>query len=61
MAMMPHPERASFVRQLPGELGEMWGEQKAEAWGSRQAMAAPGPGRLVFDSLRQALIATAVV
>ena len=60
LAMMPHPERASFVRQLPGELGEMWGEQKAEAWGSREAMAAPGPGRLVFDSLREALQAAVV-
>jgi len=60
LAMMPHPERASFVRQLPVELGASWGEKKREAWGSREAMAAPGPGRLVFDSLREALLPATV-
>jgi len=61
LAMMPHPERASFIRQLPVELGGEWGAQKTEAWGSQEAIAAPGPGRLIFNSLREALRAPAVV
>jgi len=60
MAMMPHPERASFVRQLPGELAGEWGRLKRDAWGNAQAMAAAGPGRLVFASMREALMARIV-
>lgn len=56
LAMMPHPERASFLRQIPFELGGEWAEQKLAAWGSTEAMVQPGPGRLVFDSLREALL-----
>ncbi len=58
MAMMPHPERTSFVRQLPGELGGKWADIKQAAWGDAEAMAAAGPGRLVFASLREMLLAT---
>lgn len=52
LAVMPHPERASFVRQVPGELGGKWARAKADAWGDAQGMAASGPGRAVFESLR---------
>ena len=55
LAMMPHPERASFLRQIPGELSDEWGERKRAGWGDLAAMQQPGPGRLVFDSLREAL------
>lgn len=51
LAMMPHPERASFLRQVPGELGAPWQEAKAAAWGDPGTMTGPGPGRMVFDSL----------
>jgi phosphoribosylformylglycinamidine synthase subunit PurQ / glutaminase len=57
LAMMPHPERASFLRQMPFELGGAWGERKLAAWGSAEAMAEAGPGRLVFQSLLEALAA----
>jgi phosphoribosylformylglycinamidine synthase len=56
LAMMPHPERASFLRQIPGELGGEWAERKLAAWGSVEAMLQAGPGRLIFDSLREALL-----
>jgi phosphoribosylformylglycinamidine synthase len=59
LAMMPHPERASFIRQLPAELTNHWGERKRAVWGDRDAMCQPGPGRLVFDSLREALLVPA--
>ena len=56
LAMMPHPERASFIRQLPAELADSWGEKKRAGWGDNEAMQQPGPGRLIFDSLRAALL-----
>ncbi len=56
LAMMPHPERASFLRQMPSELTNDWGERKRQAWGKVEAMQQAGPGRLIFESLRQALL-----
>ncbi len=56
LAMMPHPERASFIRQLPTELSDEWGARKQTTWGDNEAMQQPGPGRLIFDSLREALL-----
>ena len=59
LAIMPHPERASFWRQIPGELGGPWCEHKLAAWGNAEALAEAGPGRLVFESLREAVGAPA--
>lgn len=55
LGMMPHPERASFLRQIPGELGGEWAERKDAAWGNACAMGSPAPGLLVFRSLAKAL------
>ncbi|NOZ80609.1 MAG: phosphoribosylformylglycinamidine synthase I [DPANN group archaeon] len=41
MGMMPHPERANFMRQLPG-MQEGWEEAEAA-----------GPGRPIFGSMRE--------
>ncbi len=59
LAMMPHPERASFLRQIPSELTTEWGQHKREEWGDVDAMQQPGPGRLIFESLREALLVPA--
>jgi len=56
LAMMPHPERASFLRQIPSELTTEWGQHKRQEWGDVDAMQQPGPGRLIFESLREALL-----
>ena len=56
LAMMPHPERASFLRQVPTDLGDEWAAQRRAAYGSHQALDAPGPGRAIFLSLRNALL-----
>lgn len=45
--MMPHPESASFVRQLPESLFP----EKLQAWGDAEKMNSPGPGRVIFESL----------
>ncbi len=57
LAMMPHPERASFLRQVPGELGGAWARARAQAWGSPARLLAPGPGLAVFASMCEYLTA----
>ncbi len=51
MAMMPHPERAAWVMQVPDMLDSSWARVKLEARGSSEAMQHPGPGSRIFDSL----------
>ncbi len=55
LAMMPHPERASFLRQIPYETAGQWGERKVAAYGDVEAQNAPGPGLAVFVSMLEAL------
>ena len=57
MAMMPHPERASFLRQVPTDLGDEWSLRRREAYGDARALDEAGPGRAIFESLRDALVA----
>jgi len=53
MAIMPHPERASWMHQLPREAGGRWGRRRDAAGGGE--MFAAGPGRGFFTSLARAL------
>ncbi len=46
MAIMPHPERASFIRQLPDIV-----ELKNKFAGNTQAMEDPAPARHIFYSM----------
>lgn len=57
MAMMPHPERASFLRQVPTDLGGEWSLRRREAYGDAGALEGAGPGRGIFESMREALMA----
>jgi len=57
MAMTPHPERASFLGQVPTDLGGPWSRRRRAAWGDAEALQAPGPGRVIFNSMREALLA----
>jgi phosphoribosylformylglycinamidine synthase len=50
LALMPHPERASWLWQLPGYLAGEWGGRRRELNGSTP-LDAPGPGRKIFESL----------
>jgi phosphoribosylformylglycinamidine synthase len=58
LALMPHPERASWLWQLPPALPGPWGEAK-RAWQRDRAaydpMSAPGPGRELFRALARYL------
>ena len=48
MAIMPHPERASFIRQLP-DITDL----KNKASGNIMEFERPAPARLVFDSMKK--------
>jgi len=56
LAFMPHPERASWLRQVPLELKNAWGEARRAAVGNWEALEGPGPGRIVFQSLASKLL-----
>ena len=47
MAIMPHPERASFIRQLP-DITEL----KNRSTGSIANIESPAPARKIFNSMR---------
>jgi len=50
VAMMPHPERSSWMFQLPEDLPGEWGRRRREARGE-DALFGPGPGLGVMSSL----------
>ena len=51
MAMMPHPERATWLRQVPEDLPGRWGRMRARAAGESARLEGEGPGRGFFSSL----------
>lgn len=55
LALMPHPERASWLRQVPQDLPGAHGDARRAARGDFAALEGPGPGRRIFESLAQAL------
>jgi len=56
LAIMPHPERASFLRQVPFEIGGPWSDKRLAAEGNAAAMAEAGPGLRVFRGMVKALV-----
>ena len=50
VAMMPHPERSAWLRQVPDNLPGEWGNRRRDAR-ARRAFDAPGPGARVFESI----------
>ena len=53
LAIMPHPERASWLRQVPEDLEGGWGTKRMRAAGDSGKMEAAGPGRIFFESLKR--------
>jgi phosphoribosylformylglycinamidine synthase len=56
VALMPHPERSFFLRQVPSRWKGAWGEQRRAAVGDPARWNAPGPGYALFESLAMTLI-----
>jgi phosphoribosylformylglycinamidine synthase len=55
LALMPHPERAAWMHQVPRRVGGRWGAMRSDV--SSDRLHAAGPGRGFFESLREALSA----
>jgi len=51
LAMMPHPERATWLRQVPEDLGGRWGEKRRSAAGEAIRMEQEGPCRAFFAAI----------
>jgi phosphoribosylformylglycinamidine synthase len=54
LAMMPHPERAYDLWQVPSSLPGSWGEARRAA-APGELGAGPGPGEIIFRSLAEYL------
>jgi len=51
LAMMPHPERAAWLYQVPEDLPHAWGRLRSAAVGDGSALQGPGPGRILLERL----------
>lgn len=51
LAMMPHPERALWLRQLPPWMPGEWGDRRREAAAGDVTRCCDGPGAVFFESL----------
>jgi len=51
LAMMPHPERAAQLRQVPEDLPHAWGRLRLAAAGNFDGLEAPGPGAFLLRRL----------
>jgi phosphoribosylformylglycinamidine synthase len=54
LALMPHPERAQWLAQVPEGLAGSWGERRRRAAGAAD-LAADGPGLRLFRNLAASL------
>ncbi len=52
LALMPHPERAGWLHQVPEYIGGYWGRMRLEA---REDAFRAGPGLAFFESLKKAI------
>ncbi len=51
LAMMPHPERAAWLFQVPEDLDHPWGRRRREATGDGPALRGDGPGMVLLRRL----------
>jgi len=51
LAMMPHPERATWLFQVPEDLDHPWGRRRRDAAGDVQALQGAGPGFVLMTRL----------
>jgi len=50
-ALMPHPERSYYLRQIPSAWHGHWGEKRRAMTGNTALWNQPGPGQIFFQSL----------
>jgi len=54
MGMMPHPERASFIKQIPFWIGNEWAQKKRDDF--RSQTQSDGPWGKLFQGIRQHVV-----
>jgi len=52
VAIMPHPERATWLRQVPDQLNSPWSRRRLEGRASWSALEEDGPCARMFQSVR---------
>jgi phosphoribosylformylglycinamidine synthase len=52
VAMMPHPERSTWLRQVPADIDSVWAARRNAGLASRAALESEGPGAGIFRSMR---------
>ncbi|MCK4548359.1 MAG: phosphoribosylformylglycinamidine synthase I [Candidatus Eisenbacteria sp.] len=50
LALMPHPERAAWLRQVPEGMETLWATDRSGAAGRGQDLENEGPGRRLFEA-----------
>lgn len=55
LALMPHPERGAWLRQVPETIQGPWGERRQSAARQISLLEGPGPGFKFFQSLAEYL------
>lgn len=55
MALMPHPERSSFLYQVPDSLDHGWSSRRLAASRNWEQLQSDGPGMSIFRSLAKFL------
>lgn len=53
LALMPHPERATWLRQVPEGMPSVWADRKSNRAGDWKGMEGEGPGRRLFEAFRR--------
>ncbi len=53
VAMMPHPERATWLRQIPMDLPGEWSQRRRSGTGKFSILESDGPGAYIFTSMRK--------
>ena len=51
LALMPHPERCSWLYQIPSD-SSFWGKRKREAFGNIERMSESAPGAKIFLGMK---------
>ncbi len=56
VALMPHPERSFYLRQVPSNWPGQWGERRREMTDNDNSWTEAGPGHKFFQSLKNFLL-----
>lgn len=53
LSLMPHPERANYIRQIPLDIVSSWQKKRINCIGKYEELEKLGPGSLIFLSMKK--------